>query len=367
MHRYMNTINKFLIASILQLPCLLSFAGDTGLAKEDNSIRVYIPNLEPGFEFSASATYLQPHADNLGWSVITTVLPIPSPNWSVNTIEPDYQLGFNLGARYIFSNPGTDVQLHWSHLDSNDSDEVFVNPTSQWVSPFSQTGTPPTSTGQITGISLLKVAHVKLDFNYDAVNLDLGKFINFGSNLQTRLFTGLSSVFIKERLVSTFHGLPLPIFVFDNTSSYKGIGPRLGLNNNYEFYRGIHLVGQFAGSVLYGRMQPAQYQFTGTSKELIAANIYVNHEGLANPAVNQLVTALDAKLGLSYSYNYNQKTEWTFEAGYMGALYINPLSSYETNTNVIPIDSGSLSTSSAKHTQSNFSVGGPYITVNVRC
>ncbi|KTD39062.1 major outer membrane protein [Legionella moravica] len=361
----MNT--RFIIIFVLQLFCALSFAGDVGPAKEDNSIRVYIPDLKPGFEFTASATYLQPHADNLGWAVITTVLPIPSPNWQVETIDPEYQMGFNLGARYVFSNPGTDVQLNWSHLDSQDRDGVIVNPTSQWVSPFSQTGTPPTATGQITGVSLLKIADTQLNFNYDSVNLDMGKFINFGSNLQSRLFTGISSVFIKERLISTFRGLPLPIFVFNNTTSYKGIGPRLGLNNNYEFYRGIHLIGQFAGSLLYGRMQPAQYQFTGTSKELIAAQIYVNQEGLANPTVNQLVTALDAKLGLSYRYLYNQKTELTFEAGYMGALYINPLSSYETNTNVIAIDSGSLSTSSAKHTQSNFSVGGPYVSINVRC
>ena len=46
--------------------------------------------------------------------------------------------------------------------------------------------------------------------------------------------------------------------------------------------------------------------------------------------------------------------------------YVDALSSYETNNNVIAIDSGSLSTASAKHTQSNFSVGGPYITAHLR-
>ncbi|CAM2731204.1 Lpg1974 family pore-forming outer membrane protein [Legionella worsleiensis] len=361
----MNT--RFLILAILQFLCVSVFAGDMGSAKEGHPINVYVPELKSGFEVTASATYLQPLADNFGWAVITTVLPIPSPNWRVQTIQPDYQLGFNLGARYVFSTPGTDVQLNWSHLESRDQDGVIVNPTSQWVSPFSQTGTPPTTTGQITGVSLLKKAEAQLNFNYDAINLDVGKFINFGSSLQTRLFTGISSVFIKEQLVSTFRGLSLPIFVFDNTSSYQGIGPRLGLSNDYEFYRGVHLVGQLAGSLLFGRMQPAQYQFTGTSAELIAARIYVNREGLANPTVDQMVTAVDAKLGLSYLYQYDQKADITFEAGYMGALYINPLASYETNTNVIPIDSGSLSTSSAKHTQSNFSAGGPYLTVKLRC
>jgi hypothetical protein len=360
----MNAINKFFIKLTLALLVTSSFAAPM---KDDNSLTVNIPDMNPGFEFNVSALYLQPIASNLGWSVTTTVLPIPSPNWSVNVIAPDFSPGFNIGSRYFLLNPGTDVQLNWSHLHTSDADEVSVDPSSQWVSPFSQTGTPPTQTGQITGISLLKVGNVRLVFNYDSVHLDMGKSINLGSNLQTRLFTGLSALFLKEEINSTFHGLPnLPIFNFNNTSSYNGIGPRLGLNNTYDIYHKIHLVGQLAGSVLYGKMQPAQYKFTGTSMELILAGINVNYEGLSNPGVNQLVPALDAKLGLSYTYLIKQTSQLTIELGYMGAVYFDALSSYETNTNVIPIDSGSLSTSSAKHTHSNFSVGGPYITVNIR-
>ncbi|HHT0594519.1 TPA: Lpg1974 family pore-forming outer membrane protein [Legionella anisa] len=360
----MNTINKFFIKIILALMVTSSFAAPM---KDDNSLTVTIPDMNPGFEFNVSALYLQPIASNFGWSVTTTVLPIPSPNWSVNVIEPDFSPGFNIGARYFFLNPGTDVQLNWSHLNTSDADEVIVNPSSQWVSPFSQTGTPPTQTGQITGISLLKVGKVRLKFNYDSVHLDMGKFINLGSSLQTRLFTGLSALFLKEEINSTFNGLPnLPIFNFNNTSTYNGIGPRLGLNNTYRLYHKVHLVGQLAGSILYGKMQPAQYKFTGTSIELILAGINVNYEGLSNPGVNQIVPALDSKLGLSYTYLIKQTSQLTVELGYQGAVYFDALSSYETNTNVIAIDSGSLSTSSAKHTHSNFSVGGPYITINIR-
>jgi hypothetical protein len=360
----MKKINELFIKIILTLMFSSSFAAPM---KDDNSLKIAVPDLKPGFEFNISALYLQPLANNLGWSVTTTVLPIPSPNWKVNVIEPDFSAGFNLGASYYFVNPGTDVQLNWSHLNSNDRDEVFVNPASQWVSPFSQTGTPPTQTGQITGISLLKVGNVRLRFNYDSVNLDMGKYIHIGSNLQTRLFTGLSSLFLKEEINSTFHGLPtLPLFNFNNTSKFNGLGPRLGVTNKYDFYHRIQLVGQLAGSILYGRMQPAQYKFTGTSIELILAGINVNYEGLSNPSVNQLVPALDAKLGLSYTYIIRQASELTIELGYMGAAYFDALSSYETNNNVIPIDSGSLSTASAKHTQSNFTVGGPYISANIR-
>lgn len=347
--------------------CLLSSLAWTTTLKNDNSPYVSLPELNSRFEFNVSALYLQPLANNLGWSVTTTVLPIPSPNWHVNVIKPDFGPGFNLGGRYHLANPGTDLQFNWSHLSTKDQDSVIVDPASQWVSPFSQTGTPPTQTGQITGISLLKVGSVTVHFKYDAFNLDLGKSVSIGSNLQSRLFTGLSAVFLKENINSTFHGLPnLPIFNFNNTSSFNGLGPRLGLYNDFDLYKDVHLVGQIAGSILYGRMQPAQYQFTGTSIELILAGINVNYEGLSNPSVSQLVPALDMKIGLNYTVIKKQTYDVGFELGYMGALYVDALSSYETNTNVIALDSGSLSTSSAKHTQSNFSIGGPYFTVNIR-
>ncbi|KGP63364.1 membrane protein [Legionella norrlandica] len=362
----MKTRYKFLAGIALQLFATFGYPGSSGPIENDDPFRVFIPNLKPGYEFSATAFYLQPGANNLGWGVITTVLPIPSPNWQVVTFNPNYQAGFNLGGRYVFADSGSDVQFNWSHLRTNDTNNVFVNPTSQWISPFSQTGTPPTPSGQITGVALLKLAHSSLSFNYDAVNLDIGKFVNFGSKLQTRLFTGLGSAWIEEELISTFRGFSLPILSLNNTSTYKGVGPRLGFHNSYNIKNGFNLVGQLAGAVLYGRMQPAQYQFTGTSEQLIIARIFVNREGLANPSVNQLVPALDAKLGLSYLYALKQGYELNFEAGYMGALYFNPLSSYETNTNVIALDTGSLSTSSAKHTQSDFSIGGPYITVSLR-
>lgn len=362
----MNTLSKTLLALALNSLSLSGFAGDQGPVKDAHLLQVAVSDLKPGFEFSASALYFQPQADNLGWGVITTVLPIPSPNWSVVTFDPDFQFGFNLGARYILNNPGTDLQLSWSHLRTDDNDLVEVNPVSQWISPFSQTGTPPTMDA-ITGVAQLKVANASLNFNYDAVNLDIGKSIDIGTNLQTRFFTGLSTVYIKEEIISTFRGSPLPILSLNNTSTYKGVGARLGLNNNYHVYRGLNLVGQFASSILFGKMQPAQYQFTGTSAALILVGIDVNHEGLANPSVNQLVPALDAKLGLSYSFPVLQDSEFSLEAGYMGALYFNPLSSYETNNNVIALDTGSLSTASAKHTQSNFSVGGPYVTARFHC
>lgn len=359
-------ISQLFITAVVGCISSVSLAGELGPIQDDSAFKVFIPNLKPGFELTGSLLVLQPGAGNLGWAATTTVLPIPTPNWSVESFDPTYKPGFNIGARYVFENSGTDIQVNWSYLSTHYSDTVQVNPASQWVSPFSQTGTPPTG-GEITGVASLKSAEAKLDFTFNALNLDMGKFVNFGTNLQTRFFTGLSSAWIKEQLVSNFYGAPKAVLKLNNKSTYAGVGPRLGFNNSYEMYHRLRLVGQFAGAILIGSMQPAQYQFTGFSSDLALVGIGANNEQIGSESVTQIVPALDAKLGLSYNYIIPQKGELTFELGYMGALYINPLSAYETNTNVIALDTGSLSTSSVKHVQTDFSVAGPYMTVRYQC
>jgi len=356
---------KIITAIALQSLTVCGFA-DGDVVNSNSRFNVFIPNLKSGLEFSASALVLQPEVANLGWAVVTTVLPIPTPQWRVQSFNPGYKTGFNAGVRYVFENSGSDIQLNWSYLHANYDNAVSVDPASQWVSPFSQTGTPPTG-GEITGVASLKRATAKLNFDYNSVNLDIGKFVNFGSDLQTRFFAGLESTWIKEKLISNFYGQPKILFSLNNTSSYSGVGPRLGLHNSYDVSHGLNLIGQFAGAIMMGRMQPAQYEFAGASSDLALVGIGLNREKVASSRVNQIVPAVDAKLGLSYNYILQQNSELNFELGYMGAVYVNALSAYETNTNVIALDSGSLSTSSVRYIQSNFLVAGPYATIRLHC
>ena len=342
---------------------LLSFVSVVAHA-ENSASNITIPSLAPEFSLTLGVVYLQPGADNLGWAATTTVLPIPSPNWKIHTINPTYQAGFTLGARYVLANQGADVQANWVHLNTSDTANVAVDTSTQWVSPFSQTGTPPTG-GEITGVASLKQATGQLTFNYDVVNVDAGRYLNFGPYLQMRLFSGLSGIHIREELKSTFNGLPKVRFTLDNTSYYTGLGPRLGVNHMVNVSEGLNFVFQFAGSFLFGRMQPAQYQFTASGTDLAAGGIATNYERLSGSATAQVVPAVDTKLGINYLYKMRQHSTLNIEFGWMGALYFNPLSSYETNTNVIALDSGSLSTSSVKYTKSNFSVTGLYLTATV--
>jgi hypothetical protein len=339
-------------------------------------LAVYVPNLCPGWELSAGLLYLRPGADNLGWGTITTFLPLQNPQWAVQTLDPDFQPGVSLGARRVLPCSGKDVQANWEHLRTSDSALVAVdNVDTQWISPFSQTGPSTSERANEVGIFHFKSAEGQVDFDYDLVNLDVGQTVNIGSSTQVRLFAGLSFVRLREQLVSTFYNdpnvVPVPpvlappnpdllYITLNNTSTYTGVGPRLGLSTEYKLCHGFTLVGQLSGAILEGWMQPAQYSFSG---------VYVNdvdNEQISSDSVMQVVYASDAKLGVSYIRPLGRASVLSVEAGYKAAVYMNPFSTYETSTNVLPLDIGSLSTSSMRHTPSDFTLSGLYLTCGVQ-
>src|SRR5229473_7868959 len=226
----------------VEIPPVTPHACDAAPSSAGVPLAVFVPNLTPGFEFSAGLLILQPGADNLGYATVTTYLPIANPQWAVQTVDPKYQAGFYVGGRYVFPCSGNDIQINWEHLRTSDSTSVAVsNPVTQWVSPFSQTGPSTSELPNMIGLFHLKGAQGQVDFDYDMANVDVGQTVNIGSNTQLRLFAGLSCVWLREQLISTFYNDPtiaptfpgttapgdpsLKSISLNNISTYTGLGP----------------------------------------------------------------------------------------------------------------------------------------------
>ncbi len=75
----------------------------------------------PHFEISGSLSFLQPGAGNLEYGTLTTPLPLPTPNWSNQSLKPDFIPSFTLGARYM-ADESNDIQLNWTHLHATTND-----------------------------------------------------------------------------------------------------------------------------------------------------------------------------------------------------------------------------------------------------
>ena len=89
-------------------------------------------------------------------------------------------------------------------------------------------------------------------------------------------------------------------------------------------------------------------------------------EQISSNRVTQVVYTCDTKLGLGFNRQLANGTLLNLESGFKAAVFVDPFATYETSTNVLPLDIGSLSTNSMRHTPSNFTLNGWYMTVSAQ-
>jgi hypothetical protein len=198
----------------------------------------------PRFEVSGSLSFLQPGAGNLEYGTLTTPLPLPTPNWSNQSLKPNFSPSFTLGARYMASE-SNDIQLNWTHLNATAHDSFFASPT-QMVGPPYLIG--PES-------ALYKVGNGSVKHAYDAVNLDAGHTFCAECSFQLRAFGGVEVARIGQNLSGIFHS-PDGAAASANTvtSLFTGAGPRLGMKGQYAL-GDFQLIGEVAGAALIGTAQ----------------------------------------------------------------------------------------------------------------
>jgi hypothetical protein len=186
------------------------------------------------------------------------------------------------------------------------------------------------------------------------------------------LFGGLRYSRLQEAVVSNFYdfepppGTPFPDSVqrwiqLNNTSWFWGVGPRFGIDTTCRVGGGWTVTGDFAGALLVGRKQPSQYVFRAQTPDLAAIGIEENYEFISSDDFTDVVTAFDARLGIGYERRLRRGGVASVELGFMAAVYNNAFMGYETNNNVLALQIGSLSTASARQTESDFTLNGFYL------
>ena len=314
-----------------------------------------------GFEVTASVLFLQPAGTNLDYAILGFPLPVNSPHWNTETINPSYSTGFNVGARYGFRNTENDVRLDWTHLNTSDSDAAYAG-TSEFVVPFNQVG--PSLGQQLNPAT--QQAHATAKFNYDVVNLDAGEYVDYGKHTQLRFFAGLSGAQLKEQLTTSFQDNGATFqFSSINNSKFTGMGPLFGIDGIYTLPRGFGVIGKIAGSALIGGSEPSTL-YSSSSPQLAAAGVSVNHQSINSPTTTQVVPSLDGKLGLDYAYSFGKDLVFTIAAGYQAATYFNALVSYNPSSLFGEINLGTVAVSTMEKSVSNFSVNGPFIDFSLK-
>lgn len=275
------------------------------------------------WEVGGSALYLQPVNNSF------KTAPLNGSDLAVGKDFP-WSWGFKLEAAYHYTQ-ANDLALNWSRVNTSMSGHSSLN------------------TPNIISFGLLgKVTVESLDTqyaaaqNWDAVNIELGRRVDFGEQDTLRFYGGGQYVRLKNsesthadaRTSADTILLDIPSSptngAISQASTYNGFGPRIGADLSHTLAYGVSLYAKGATAVL-----------AGNNNASLTSTVLDNPTSTIKSNAVSVVPEFEAKLGATYDYSsFNGALK--FDAGWMWITYLN----------LRGIN---------KFKQDDFSIEGPYI------
>lgn len=306
---------------------------------------VTIPVLPGGFDFTLGGLYLKPTSSNLQYvssssTGVTTPSGVTVVTDDAEDVNPKYTWGFLLGLGYIFPGTANDVRVNWAHLhDNGNSDSSkFTAPVDGALTVFPIFNFFPIDIPLDSGNFVNASAEV--DYDFDAVDLTFGQYINIGPRLQTRLFTGLRWARLDNELNANFSALRSldegeRAFTASegSDSTFHGIGPIFGVEANYDVGYNVGISGSFDVALLVGKLSLDQdasvNTFTDTGVFLGRTNTNFNYD-----SQRVVAPSWDARLGANYTYFMGNGSSFKFEIGYQASKYVDVIETADFNTTI---------------------------------
>lgn len=342
-----------------QIPCPLAKQCCPEVFKPDGVV----------YGFYGQCLVLQPNGSDLYYGVEADGLdeslsfPAVSPNWTVLEIDPNYHPGFEVGFNLFSEDHNLEVNLNWERMHSNDNDSFLAPPANGYmVGPFFDIG--PNSVSY-------KLATGKLTSHFDEVNLTFGRRLCFFNNFATQFYAGAGFTRIQQTMFSSYANATQTLSrSVNNSSTFTGAGPQIGLDYEYRIYDEFFLKGNSVFSLLVGQSQN-NTTFESYSPILTTFGVpQPNTQQTVVPNRTQLVPGFEQRLGFSYLAVWDS-IRALFEVGYQCQIYINAVQTVDmTAPQVIPAlvgvfpDVGVFAVG-FERTMSNYILTGPYASIGL--
>jgi hypothetical protein len=271
------------------------------------------PDLPDGYNYFITADVLYWHARVGGTEFAYTDndslahFPIKG---RVKDMKFDWDWGFRVGLGYNFQHDGWDIHALYTYFDTNGSKTTTAGQNSILI-PLR--GSANIVEGAAPGLSpefrYCTSAKSQFDFDYQVVDLELGRAYYLSEKFSVRPHAGLESAWFDleqitrytggQRISSIFGLGPNTIHVKENCN-FWGIGPRTGVDTKWYLGHGVSIFSNLAAALLFGYFDIEHREKYSEVEDLCRIRLHANKHAFS-PAVQ-------FQLGLRYdSYVFNNK------------------------------------------------------------
>jgi len=180
-------------------------------------------------------------------------------------IDFEWDWGIRVGLGYNFDHDGWDLRGQYTWFDTNGSDSTRSGINSSII-PLRGSSTIVANVNTSTSNQFLYCTSAKsqYDFDYSAIDLELGRAYFISGKLSFRPHWGLKTAWIDQEQITRYTGgvvnpnQSTQLGLEGNTVHVKddcdfwGLGPRVGLDSRWHLGYGFSIFGNVAGALLFG-------------------------------------------------------------------------------------------------------------------
>lgn len=243
------------------------------------------------------------------------------PDWHFNP-------GYKVGIGYKFHRDGWDLYSEYTRF--HQTTKTSVNPKeghihAVWLNPVNER-----ILGAATAFAPnFRSARAKWTTHLDILDVEVGRNMFVGRRLTARPSLGLRTLWLDQRYDVVYNTLILPEFGMSfplsslNKSSSWGIGPRFCLNNMWDLWGGLKILGDIGASLLYVHEHVAAKQIN----PIMLTDLFEGSSDIsyANKVKTRIIKPmLDMSLGLGWRRSFfHQKCSLDLSLNYDFSMYWN--------------------------------------------
>ncbi len=255
----------------------------------------------------------------------------PRADGTLKEIEFDWDWGLKVGLGYNFYHDGWDGYVQYTYFDSDGQAKSFASGASALVpnrgnNAISESANVYSSQGGNSfdsAFNFITRATSDYNFDFDSIELELGRSYFVSRSLSFRPQIGLKSLWLDIKQQTRFSGGPTiaeggegEVYGLGANTAYIndknklwGLGPRTGFNSKWYLTNGFSIFGNAAGSLLYGYFETQTKNWYSIDTQ--------DHEIRLKSKMHRFVPVAELQLGLSYDqYVYNDKQHISVSLGY---------------------------------------------------